>query len=277
MNMFKVFGKHADKSPVPANIFSVCIAFFFLLLATSCASTKDFSYFQDLSDTSKVYNIQLYPYQALKLEANDQLQITISSQSPEASQFFNLMTSTVTSGIAGISSDKSFQNIYTIDQSGNVVMPVLGEIKCVGFTTEEVRLALRDKLKDYLVDPIVTLRLTNFKVTVIGEVGRPTIVPVDGERINILQALGAAGDLGPFAKRYNVRVMRNVNDTMRIASLDFGKSQLLSSPYFQLKQNDVIYVEPTKARALRSDELAFWMPIIISAVTAISLAISRIF
>lgn len=255
------------------------LAIFLLLLSsvmTSCINSKKLAYFQDLSDTSKIYNIGLYPAKPISFVPNDQLQIIISSQSPEASQFFNLMTSVSTAGVAGLGTERSFQNIYTVSPNGTITLPVLGEINCNGLTSDELKGVLKLKLKDYLLDPIIGIRLTNFKVTVIGEVARPVVVPVEGERINVLQALGAAGDMSIYSNRYNVKVMRNLNDTMQVASLDFNKSTFMKSPYFQLRQNDVIYVEPSKSKGLRSEGFAFWLPLVLSAITAISLFISRV-
>jgi polysaccharide biosynthesis/export protein len=253
------------------------LLFFILpvLSLTSCINSKKLAYFQDISDTSKIYNIGLYPSQPIRFAPNDQLQIIISSQSPEASQFFNLMTSVNVAGVAGIGSEKSFQNLYIVDASGAITLPVLGEIKCVGLTGDELKKEVKDRLKDYLVDPIITVRLTNFKVTVMGEVTRPVVVPVEGEKINVLQALGAAGDMSIYSNRFNVKVMRTINDTMQVAHLDFNKSTFLQSPYFQLRQNDVVYVEPSKSKGLRSEGFAFWLPLVLSAITAISLFISR--
>lgn len=245
-------------------------------LMTSCINSKKLAYFQDLSDTSKVYNVGLYPSKPITFMPNDQLQIIISSQSPEASQFFNLMTSVSTAGVAGLSTERSYQNIYTVSGDGNITMPVLGEIPCKGLSSDELKAVLKLKLKDYLLDPIIGIRLTNFKVTVIGEVTRPVVVPVEGEKINVLQALGAAGDMSIYSNRYNVKVMRNIDDTMQVASLDFNKSSFMKSPYFQLRQNDVIYVEPSKSKGLRSEGFAFWIPIVLSAITAISLFMSRV-
>jgi polysaccharide biosynthesis/export protein len=246
------------------------------LMFTSCINSKQLSYFQDLSDTSKIYKIGLYPPQPFKFSTNDQLQIIISSQSPEASQFFNLMTSVNTAGVAGVGMERSFQNLYIVDANGIITLPVLGEIKCAGQTNDELKNELRLRLKDYLVDPIITVRITNFQVTVIGEVTRPVVVPVVGERINVLQALGAAGDMSIYSKRFNVKVMRNINDTMQVANLDFNKSSVMQSPFFQLMQNDVVYVEPHLSKGLRGESFAFWVPIILSSITAIGLFILRI-
>jgi polysaccharide export outer membrane protein len=248
---------------------------FLAMLNTSCINSKKLAYFQDLSDTSKIYNIGLYPSQPIRFASNDQLQIIISSQSPEASQFFNLMTSVSTAGVAGVGAERSFQNLYIIDANGFITLPVLGDIQCIGLSGDELKKEMKIRLKDYLVDPIITVRLTNFRVTVMGEVAKPVVVPVEGERINVLQALGAAGDMSIYSNRFNVKVMRTTNDTMQVAHLDFNKSTFIQSPFFQLKQNDVVYVEPSKTKGLRSEGFAFWLPLVLSTITALSLLLLR--
>ncbi len=242
----------------------------------SCTNGKQMAYFQDLGDTTKMHTVNTYPYEPVKLQPNDQVQIIISSASPEATQFFNLMTSVKVSGVEGISSQSSFQNVYPVDMNGFITMPVLGDLNAVGLTTEELKNKLMGLLKDYLKEPIVSVRLMNFKVTIIGEVTRPQVIPVDGEKINVLQALGLAGDMSIYGNRVNVKVMRNINDSMQVGFLNFNTSKSFQSPFFQLRQNDVVYVEPYKTKSLRSESFSFWVPIILSVVTTITLIAWRL-
>lgn len=251
-----------------------------LLLAwlTSCQNSKQLAYFQDLSDTGRVYYLNMAPYEPIRLQADDQLQITISSTAPEAAQFFNLMTATPVSQVAGVASmpNQSFQNVYTISSKGTITLPVLGDIMAAGLTIDDMKMRIRGMLTDYLKDAIVSVRLSNFKVTVIGDVQRPVVVPVEGERINVLEAIGAAGDMTVYAKRFNVKVVRKARDIFEVAHLNFNSSKAFQSPYFNLKPNDVVYVEPNKNKGMLGESWQFWVPVITSVITLAIVAINQL-
>ncbi len=224
----------------------------------SCKTSKELSYFKDLKENVAVNKISTLPYEPLKLQSNDDVQITISSASPEASQFFNLMAITPTTSIDGSSNNSQSQgyiNLYRVSAGGFITMPVLGDIKVAGFNTEELKNIISEKLKDYLKDAVVTVRLTNFKVTVIGEVGNPVVVPVSGQTINVLEAVGAAGDMTVYGIRKNVKVIRKLPDgNTEVAMLNFNKSEVLQSPWFQLKQNDIVYVQPNRSKGILGNQ-----------------------
>ncbi len=244
---------------------------FFLV---SCQSSKQLAYFQDINDTSKLHSIQMYPYEPLKLQPDDQVQINISSTSPEASQFFNLLMPTSVASVG--TGSQSFQNIYSVNQLGFISMPVLGDIAVTDQSTESLRLKLKGMLKDYLKDAVVTVRFSNFRVTVIGEVGHPIVVPVQGERINVLEALGAAGDMTVYGKRFNVKVVRRTGDNLNVAHLNFNSSLAIQSPFFQLKQNDIIYVEPNKSKGIMSESWALLLPVITSILSLVVISITNL-
>ncbi|HSC53206.1 MAG TPA: polysaccharide biosynthesis/export family protein [Phnomibacter sp.] len=251
-----------------------------LLFLASCKNSKQLAYFQDLSDTSRVQAVQLAPHEPLRLQPDDQVQITISSTSPEAAQFFNLMTATPVAGVAGIGvtganmPSQSFANVYAVNQLGHVSLPVLGDLTVVGLSTEELKAKISGELKDYLKDAVVAVRLTNFKVTVIGDVQKPIVVPVEGERINVLEALGAAGDMTVYANRFNVKVVRKTGNQMEVAHLNFNTSKAMQSPYFQLRQNDVIYVEPNKNKGMLGESWQIWVPVVTSFLSLLIVAIT---
>jgi polysaccharide export outer membrane protein len=238
----------------------------------SCVNSKQLSYFQDLSDTSRTHRVDLSPYEPLRLQPDDQVQINISSISPEASQFFNLMQPTPNAGIGG--GGQMYQNIYSVNQQGLISLPILGDIPVKGQTTEELRLRIKGLLKDYLKEAVVTVKLVNFRVTVIGDVGRPTVVPVQGERINVLEAMGAAGDMTIYGKRYNVKVVRQTEGRMEVTHLNFNNSKAIESPYFQLRQNDLVYVEPYKSKGLASESWVTLVPIATSVLTLLAISLS---
>ncbi len=136
---------------------------------------------------------------------------------------------------------------YLIDKEGEIDFPVIGKIKISGLSSEEVRNLLREKLADYLKNPIINIRLQNFTVTVLGEVNRPGTYPVNGERITILEALGLASDLTVKGVRTNVMVIRDFDGTKVYTRIDLTQKEALSSPVYYLTQNDVVYVEPNQS------------------------------
>jgi polysaccharide export outer membrane protein len=144
---------------------------------------------------------------------------------------------------------------YMVDKNGQVDFPVLGLIKVSGYTREELEKYLKSALRSYLkVDPVVTVRLTNFRISIIGEVNRPGSYNVTKEHLNILEALSLAGDMTIYGKRDDVRLIREMpNGELKIVSLDINKLQAASSPYFYLHQNDQLYVVPNSTKAKSAD------------------------
>lgn len=136
---------------------------------------------------------------------------------------------------------------YLVDDAGEIDFPVIGKIKIAGLSQEEVRTLLRQKLADYLKDPIINIRLRNFTVTILGEVNRPGTYPVNGEQITILEALGLAGDLTIKAIRDNVMVIRDFDGTKVYTRINLLDKNAMNSPVYYLTQNDVVYVEPNKS------------------------------
>ena len=136
---------------------------------------------------------------------------------------------------------------YIIDKNGEIDFPVLGTIKLLGLSPGEAKALLTERLKDYLKDPIINIRLKNFTVTVLGAVNRPGTYPVNGEQITVLEALGLAGDLNIKGMRENVMVIRDFNGTKVYTRIDLTKKEVLNSPVYYLTQNDVVYVEPNKS------------------------------
>lgn len=255
---------------------------FALLLALvglcSCETSKQLPYFKDLPET-QVSKIATEPYQPLTLQPNDEIQVIISSSSSEASQFFNLTAGAqplAASSVSTTNASQSFANLYHVSFNGAITIPVLGDIKVVGLTTEQVKEDIMTRLKGYLKDAVVIVKLTNFKVTVIGEVNRPVIVPVNGQTINVLEAVGASGDMTVFGIRKNVKVIRKLPDgTTEVATLDFNKSNVMQSPFFQLKQNDIVYIQPNKSKGvLGTRSPTVWIPIVTTLLSVAAIIIA---
>ena len=259
------------------------ILYFILILGiaslNSCQTSRQLPYFKDLSETVPVSKIATSPYQPLRLQANDEIQVTISSSSPEASHFFNLIATSQpisASSVTVATPSQGFNNLYHVSFGGGITIPVLGDIKVEGMTTEEVKADILQRLKDYLKDPVVIVTLTNFKVTVIGEVNKPVVIPVNGQTINVLEAVGASGDMTVFGMRKNVKIIRKLPDgNTEVAILDFNNSSVMQSPYFQLKQNDIIYIQPNKNKGIQGTKSHIWIPIITTLVSVAAIIITR--
>lgn len=234
-------------------------ALFFLLIATmilsSCGSPKNVAYLQN-SDYID-FNRSEYLYDA-RIMPKDILTITVNTVNPEASAPFNLVVSTeLSTGVAGrnLGSSRALQT-YLVDNNGCIEFPVLGTIEVGGLTKSMCEKLLHDKIKPYLnaaENPVVTVRMSNYKISVLGEVARPGMFTVGNEKINILEALAQAGDLTIYGVRDNVKLIReNANGKKEIHTLNLNDANIISSPYYYLQQNDIVYVEPNKVKAQNS-------------------------
>lgn len=245
----------------------------------SCQTSKQLTYFKDLSDTAALQTIPTAKAPPLQLQADDQVQLSISSPSAEASSFFNLMPtnpSSSTTGVIPSQSNQSFINLYTISNEGRITLPVLGDIQAAGLTLEQLRQQVVLALKPYLTNPIVSTRLINFKVTVIGEVSKPFTVPVNGEKINVLEAIGASGDMTMYGARQKVKVIRKLPDgNTEIAKLDFNSSKTFQSPYFNLRQNDIVYIQPNKNKSFLANNTTFWASLVLSVASIVTIILTR--
>ena len=223
------------------------IKIIYVLLSTlffSCASKKDVVYFNDVLDYETLVSDNLMSY---KFKVNDLVNINVSTLDPEASTPFNIFRGIQEGGF------RPEQLEYIVNQDGNINFPVIGEVKIIGLTPQQVQLLLKEKLAPYLKDPIINIRLQNFMVTVLGQVRSPGTFRIEGEQITIFQALGLAGDLDIRGIRKNVLVIRDFNGTKVVTKVDLTSKDVLNSPVYYLTQNDVIYVEPNNSAVKTSN------------------------
>ncbi len=219
------------------------LALLALGILSSCGSKKDVVYFQDAGSFETLINKNTF---TPKFKIDDLVSIHVSTLDPEASAPFNLFRGAAEGGI------RPEQVDYLIDDQGEIDFPVIGKIKIAGLSPEETRVMLRERLSEYLVDPIINIRLKNFTVTILGEVNRPGTYPVNGERITVLEAIGLAGDLTIKGQRENVKVIRDFDGTKVYNTIDLRRKDVMNSPVFYLTQNDVVYVEPNRSAATSS-------------------------
>ena len=215
-----------------------------LLQLSACVSKKDIIYFQnDEIDQSKVSN----SYKTI-IKPDDLLQITITALDIEAVRPFNLAAVTyATSSNSAIGVAQ--QQTYLVDTKGEIEFPVLGKIKIGGLTRDETIDLLKSKLSpDYIKEPNVNIGIANYKISVMGDVGRPGSYNIPNERITILDALALAGDINISGQRNNILIIREEEHKKVQYRVDIRSNNLLTSPVYYLQQNDVVYVEPNYAR-----------------------------
>lgn len=230
------------------NIVYYTLAGIALLALSSCKTQHDLAYFQNLqgTETGSVATTD-YTYQ---IEPENELIITVKSSVPEASQQFNLpYTNPTPMGTKDISSASTQQQTYEVDNKGNIDFPVLGKIHVAGLTTYQLKEELERRISEYVKDPIVTVTLLGYQISVIGEVRSPHTIYTRADRYSILNALADCGDMTEYAKRDRILVMRRgENGKFDYAYLDLHSSDIAQSPYFWLKNNDVVIIEPNKIR-----------------------------
>lgn len=217
---------------------------FFTILLFSCASRKDIVYYQDIDALSPQIKSSSYE---IKIQPDDLLMIIVSAEDPEAAIPFNLKLYTpINTRQPEVMAGQTTLQVYLVDATGAIDFPVLGKLKVSGFTRTEVLKMFQEKIAKYIEKPIVNLRITNFKVSVQGEVNLPGTYQVISERITLIEALTMAKDLTIYGKRNNILIIREIEGVKTYNRVDITKSDFINSPFYYLAQNDVIYVEPNK-------------------------------
>ena len=226
-----------------------------IFLFASCQSYKKVPYLQDAEVVGQSV-LQETLYDA-RIMPKDQLTIMVSCTNPELAAPFNLGVAGSVGFTAGNSqgTSQSAQQTYLVDNEGNINFPVLGTLKVGGLTKKEVEQMIVEKLRPYIKEtPIVTARMVNYKISVLGEVASPGTFTIGNEKVNLLEALAMAGDMTIYGIRDNVKLIReSAGGKQQIITLDLNKVETLISPYYWLQQNDIIYVTPNKAKARNSD------------------------
>jgi polysaccharide export outer membrane protein len=207
------------------------------------------------------------------IQKNDILAITVSSLNPEATAIFNAPNAPA--GGPGAAAEATG---YLVNSEGNIQFPIIGNIKAEGLTKSQLKDNITRTLvsKQLLVDPIVTVRFVNFRVTVLGEVNRPTVVTVPNEKISLLEALGLAGDLTIYGKRQNIMIIREEKDQKIVKRVNLNSSEIFTSPYYYLQSNDIVYVEPNKAKIASVSMGNQLLPIILSGLSLALVAVQQL-
>ena len=253
-----------------------------VLLATlssvSCTSYRKVPYLQNSAEVNRSGISQ--PLYDARIMPKDLLTITVNTTDPQASIPFNLTTQTpasVTSSELIYSTSQPTLQRYLVDNSGNIDFPVLGTLHVGGLTKGEAESMIRERLMSYLKEvPVVTVRMVNYKISVLGEVSKPGTFTVSNEKINVLEALAMAGDMSIYGKRNNVLVIRENDGKMEFARLDLNTDEVFTSPYYFLQQNDVLYVEPNNVKAISGLNISLYLSAATTLASVVSVTISAI-
>lgn len=258
-----------------------------VLSIAACSSTKRMAYFQDVPDSLTSKAVAQAVYKSPTVQVDDILQVTVQTLDPGATMAINqpnnaswpLAGSSSAAGAPGGSgggasattapNTGSAVSGFLVDHDGNIELPLVGKVMVKDKTTDEVKELIRQKASQFYKDPVVNVRLANFKITVLGEVMRPSTYIMPTEKVTLLDALGMAGDMTIYGRRENVMVIREENGQKQFARFNLNNSNLFTSPFYYLKQGDVVYVEPNKQKVNSTDVSAVRRITIITAATTL--------
>lgn len=247
---------------------------FLSFIISSCATNKDIMYFKDVNrSVVSVENAEAYT--PVTIQPLDILSINISSANADASAVYNrgVVSANPTTTLSGATDQVGVANGYLVDKNGQIQLPNLGNVKAAGMSVPEFKQSLVNQLSKYLKEPYVTVNILNFKITVLGDVGRPGILRVQNERISFTDAISLSGDLTPTAERKNILLIREQNGRRQYIPIDLTSKDIFNSPYYYLKNNDIIYVTPGKYKSTLAADNAIRTFSIISGIISLLLVI----
>lgn len=245
--------------------------------AAGCVSSRQVVYFQDISGTKG--SVPIAESYVPRIKPGDVLSIQVSSLNSDASAFFNpyapsamvngrTQQQTNTSGLPEMAG-------YPVAASGEIELPLVGRLTVGDLTVSECSALIKQKLTPFLKEPTVNVRNQNFRISVLGEVTRPALFTIPNDQITLIEALSLAGDATIYGRRDNVLVIREENGKKTFSRVDLTQRNLFRSPYYYLHPNDIVYVEPGKARVANADRFYLIVPTVLSALSFIAILLTR--
>ena len=235
------------------NFKKIIVALTLAVVFVGCGSQKDVPYFQNADQVNLAGSQYLYD---ARIMPKDQLTITVSASDDKAAVPFNMTVPTPYTVNQRSTYSQAMLQTYLVDNEGNISFPIIGQLHVGGLTKSEPEQMIQAKIKPYMAapeNPIVTVRMTGYQVSVMGEVARPGTFTVGREKITILEALAQAGDLTIYGQRKNVQLIReDATGKKTIYQIDLTDANIINQPYYYLQQNDLIYVTPNKVKAQNS-------------------------
>lgn len=263
----------------------VCLTAVSSCLLFSCTSQR-IAYFQDVPDSMSVNSVKYVDLPAFTppvVRPDDILNINVQTLDPQANMILNQGNLPVQSGVTTVNPNSPTLNNqnavsgYLVNKNGEIYMPYVGNVNVAGLTTSAIHDTVLNKISIYFKNPVVNVRFANFKVTVLGEVRQPATFTLPNEKPTVLDALGLAGDITDYGKRNNVMLLRDANGKKEITRLNLDSTKVINSPYFYLKPNDVLYVEPSESRvastnAFRTRDIA----VLSSGISLLVVVVARL-
>lgn len=243
---------------------------------SSCGNIRKLQYMQGAFDTSKLSS---YAVPVPVIQKGDLLSITVFSDNPAATALYNQSLVTSSTNIGGTMGSTGIPPAtspgYLVDEEGNIQFQGIGKLHVEGLTKSSLTDLLNSKLKDLLQNPYYNIRFLNYKITLVGDIARPGVYSIPSERVNIIEAIGLAGDLNITARRDNILIVREQNGKREFGRIDLTKPDIFTSPFYQLQQNDMIYVDLSKAKAAAGDQTTLRnVSITTSIVSAVAIIIT---
>ena len=254
------------------NLLYVCLA---ACCLTSCVTQKQLTYLRDAEPAKQdSINARFHTQSETIIRPGDALTVSITALDQEAVAPYNLPTAVFSVPGSNQVQATPSQQYYIVGEDGAILLPVIGAVQVAGLRRNEAEEAVKAQLEKQVVNPLVQVRMIGAKVSVLGEVARPGQVAITDGRLTILEALAAAGDMTPYGRRDNVLVTREVDGQLQIQRVNLRSTDLYTSPFYYLQQNDVVYVSPNKVRAISSANAGLWLSIVSTALSAATVIVT---
>lgn len=247
----------------------IFLIFISALVFTSCSTRKEIVYFQGAEDLEGMESLMEFEP---VFEVNDVLYIRVSSEIEDVAAPFQMRTGGQAQGGGGggMQNNPSLMG-YMIDIDGNIQFPVLGQLNVAGMSRSELEAYLTKEIRNYVTDAVVAVRLLNFRVVVLGEAGGQTVVQVENERISVPELLASVGGINYTGQRDNILIIREVDGVKTVGRVDMTSADIFTNPFYYLKQNDIVYVEPTLRQVKSAGWITSYQGILSLVTSAISL------
>jgi len=250
-----------------------------VIFISSCTPYRTVPYFQNLKrDSVTATTEKITNYSPLTIQAGDLLALHVTSLNREADAEFNYNLERPNGLGIGVNLNTNSESVvygYLVDQHGEINLPEAGKVKVSGNTTSEIASMLESRLAEYLSKPNVNIRILNFRISVLGDVAKPGSFDIVNEKITVTQALALAGDLNTTGLRNNILLIREIDGNREQITLNLTSKKIFNSPYYYLKNNDVIYVQPNRDRVAQSDSGVIKISLLISALSVLALFLTR--
>jgi polysaccharide export outer membrane protein len=246
-----------------------------LLVTASCVSNKEATYLQVYDES--MYSGEYVPPMDYLIKPNDNIYLQVSTPDPTVSAFFNVFDAT--GGMMTVEEASAQLMSYPVELDGTVDLPYMGHVQVAGMTLPEAKMVIEDRLREYVTEFTVTVKLVNNYVSLLGEVRQPGMYPIYKERLNIFQALAMAGDVADFSKRYEVAIIRQTEGESIVWEFDITDKKIVDSEFYYVLPNDVIYVKPKGGRyfAINTASWTFALTTITAAISLFVLIQNNIF